>query len=191
MTDHLKNTEKLLSVGIRRHGAEALLAYLREKLSTADLEQQFGHANPTPLTVTDRDFLLVAESMFTEAMRTSGLAFMLPRACSEYLCQCITRHLDAFQADGCPNCYGPIPDSTREELTDLRSQLRKARLLGLPLSVAHKYDFDLKTAAYPFVRVSFTEDELRKLARGTHECVVFTAVVPSDPTSDSRKEQES
>jgi hypothetical protein len=181
MTDHFKRIEMLLSVGIRRHGAEALLAYLREELSTADLEKQFGHANPAPLTVTARDFLKLAESTFTEAMRTDGLAFMLPRACSEYLCACITRHLDV-----------PIPESTREELVDLRSQLRKARLLGLPLSVAHKYDFDLKTAAVgPFVRVSFTEDELRKLARGTHECVVFTAVVPSDPTADSQKEQES
>jgi hypothetical protein len=164
MTDHLKNTEKLLSVGIRRHGAEALLAYLREELSTAALENQFGRADPTPLTATDRGFLELAESTFTEAMRTDGLTFMFPRACSEYLCQCITRHLDA------PFVYpATIPLDTREELTDLRSQLRKARLLGLPLSVARKYDFDLKTAAYPFVRVSFTEDELRKLARGTHD----------------------
>jgi hypothetical protein len=179
MTDHLKNVKKPLSVGIRRHGAEALLAYLREELSTAGLEKQFGCSNPTPLTVTDRDFLLVAESKFTEAMRTGGLVFMLPRACSEYLCQCITRHLgDHFVYPA------PIPLDTREELTDLRSQLRKARLLDLPLSVAHKYDFVLHTAGVS-VRVSFTEDELRKLARGTHECVVFTAVVPSDPTSDS------
>jgi hypothetical protein len=173
MTDHPKNMEKPLSVGIRRHGAEALLAYLRELLSTADLEKQFGHANPTPLTVTDRGFLKLAESTFTEAMRTDGLTFMFHRACSEYLCQCITRHLDDY-----------LNRHNLEELVDLRSRLRKARLLDLPLSVAHKYDFVLHTAGVS-VRVSFTEDELRKLARGTHECVVFTAVVPSDPTADS------
>jgi hypothetical protein len=179
MTDHLKNTEKLLSVGIRRHGAEALLAYLREKLSTADLEKQFGHANPTLRNNVERGFLKLAESAFTEAMRTDGLTFTFPRACSEYLCQCITWHLDDY-----------LNRHNLEELVDLRSQLRKARLLDLPLSVAHKYDFVLHTAGVS-VRVSFTEDELRKLARGTHECVVFTAVPPSDPTTDSQKERES
>ena len=56
-----------------------------------------------------------------------------------------------------------------------------------PLLKTHaqpKYDFILSVADVA-VRVSFTEEELRKLARGTHECVVFTAVVPPDPTADS------
>jgi hypothetical protein len=175
-----------LRVGLTRHGAEALLAYLREELTTADAERLFGHSNPSPLTKQELRFLKLAESTFKGAMRTDGLTFMFPRACSQYLCQCITRHLETVSLDAST----AISPSDREELIDLRSQLRKARLLDLPLSIAHKYDFVLHTAGVS-VRVSFTENELHKLARGTHECVVFTAVVPSDPTADSQKEQES
>lgn len=176
MTDHIKNPARLLAVGLGRHGAEALLAYLREKLTTADAERLFGHSNPSPLTKQELGFLKLAESVFRGVMRTDGMTFMFPRACSEYLCQCITRHLE--------NINLSLSPSDREELLDLRSQLRKARLLDLPLCVAPKYDFELMTANV-CVRVSFTEEELRKLARGTHECVVFTAVVPPDPTADS------
>ena len=186
----MTNPHSNLCVGLSRHGGEAILVYLKQELVTADAERQFGHANPAPHTDAELGFLKLAESTFKAAMRTDGLTFMLPRACSEYLCQCITRHLDAIQADGCANCYGDITPSNREELIDLRSQLRKARLLDLPLCVSHKYDFELNTANVS-VRVSFTEEELRKLARGTHECVVFTAAVPPDPTSsttDSYKE---
>jgi hypothetical protein len=178
----------ILCVDLRRHGAEAILAYLREELTTADAERLFGHSNPAPRTKKELGFLKLAESTFKEAMRTDGLSFMFPRACSEYLCQCITRHLENINL----SVSNAISPSDRAELLDLRSQLRKARLLDLPMRVSHKYDFDLNTAAVgPVVRVSFTADELRKLARGTHECVVFTAVVPPDPTADSHKEQES
>ena len=180
MSDHLKNIECLLALELSRHSVEAILAYLREKLTNADAERLFGHSNPAPRTKKELGFLKFAESMFKEAMRTDGLTFMLPRACSEYLCQCITRHLETISLDAST----AISPSDREELIDLRSQLRKARLLDLPLRVAPKYDFVLKTANV-CVRVSFTEDELRKLARGTHECVVFTAVVSPDPTADS------
>jgi len=180
MTDHIKNPARLLAVGLRRHGAEALLAYLRKVLTNAAAERLFGHANPAPLTKKELGFLKLAESVFREVMRTDGLTFMFPRACSEYLCQCITRHLGNINL----NASTAISPSDREELLDLRSQLRKARLLDLPMRVAPKYDFELKTANV-CVRVSFTEEELRKLARGTHECVVFTAVVPPDPTSST------
>lgn len=182
---------------LSRHGVEAILAYLKQELPIAELKHQSGYSYPAPTTEIELGFLKLAESTFKEAMRTDGLSFMFPRACSEYLCQCITRLLDADSLDApngaiSPSDRGAISPSDREELIDLRSQLRKARLLDLPLCVAPKYDFELKTAAVgPFVRVSFTEDELRKLARGTHECVVFTAVVPPDPISsitDSHKE---
>ena len=174
---------------LSRHGAEAILAYLKQELTAADAERLFGHSNPAPRTKKELGFLKLAESTFKEAMRTDGLSFMFPRACSEYLCQCITRHLENINL----SVSNAISPSDREELLDLRSQLRKARLLDLSLCVAPKYDFFLSAAAVA-VRVSFTEEELRKLARGTHECVVFTAVVPPDPTSsttDSQKEQES
>ena len=173
MSDHL-------AVGLRRHGAEAILAYLREELTNAAAERLFGHSNPAPHTKKELGFLKLAESTFKESLRTDGLTFMFPRAGSEYLCQCITRHLETVSLDAST----AISPSDREELIDLRSQLRKARLLDLPLRVAPKYDFVLKTANV-WVRVSFTEEELRKLARGTHECVVFTAAVPPDPTADS------
>ena len=182
MADH----HPTLRVGITRHSAEAILVYLKQELHIAELKHQFGYAYPAPTTEIELGFLKLAESAFREAMRINDLTVMFPRACSEYLCQCITRHLDAVSLDAST----AISPSDREELIDLRSQLRKARLLDLPLCVAPEYDFILSTADVS-VRVSFTEEELRKLARGTHECVVFTAIAPPDPTSsttDSHKE---
>ncbi len=55
---------------------------------------------------------------------------------------------------------------------------------NIPIHIEHRYRFALH-ADDVAVEVQFSLEELRKLARGTHECVVFTAVVPPDPTADS------
>jgi hypothetical protein len=47
--------------------------------------------------------------------------------------------------------------------------------------IAPKYHFELRTRDV-CTAVYFSEEELRNLARGTHEAVVFNAVVPPDPT---------
>ena len=164
---------------LSRHGAEALLEIVKNALECADLEKKYGHANPTPRTDVEIGFLKLTESYIRNALTSPDTPFRFQPECSAFLCTEITAYLDCTSQG-----ISEISDDEREYYFDTRAKLRDARFMGFPLYVAPKYDFIL-SAADVAVRVSFTEEELRKLARGTHECVVFTAVVPPDPTADS------
>lgn len=72
-------------------------------------------------------------------------------------------------------------DNARLSLRSAIERLHKSMHHNIPIHIERKYRF-LLHADDVAVEVQFSLEELRNLARGTHQAVVLNAVVPSDPT---------
>jgi len=155
-----------------RHDADTLMSVVKDKLQNHNLSSALSGQQPAGIGL-----LKTIESSLKSALEaTNGIVsattFHLSDECLEHATELVENEYD-----------GTDDAETCEMYRALRYTLRVAAKHGnkYPFKIAPKYYFEL-CARGVCVAVFFSEDELRKLASGTHEAVVFTAVVPPDPT---------
>lgn len=162
-----------------RHDADLILDIIEFRTTYADACAEHNSTGPAQITDPEKLGLLkTIESMFKSAMQaTNGIAnnatFHLSDTHLKYLIVLVTHAYEDAN-----------PDSS---LFDSYQMLRHGLIMAdadgntRPFKIAPKYRFELRTRDV-CTAVYFSEEELRNLARGTHEAVVFNAVVPPDPT---------
>lgn len=158
-----------------RHQADLLLDVFEFRTTYADACVEHGAAAPWQISNPEKLRLLKSiESAIKNAMKET-----IPDAATFHLNYDQLQYLRALLL--CEYEDSAVDPSLQAEYATIR------RLVSLswnnacrPFKIHPKYRFELRTRGV-LVAVYFTEEELRNLARGTHEAVVFNAVVPHDP----------
>lgn len=162
-----------------RHDADLILDIIEFRTTYADACAEHNATGPARITDPKRLGLIEdIESAIKSAMQatngiTNNATFHLGDAHLKYLIVLVTHEYE--DADPDSSMFGSYQK--------LRHDLIMADADGntRPFKIEPKYRFELRTRDV-LVAVYFSEEELRNLARGTHEAVVFNAVVPPDPT---------
>lgn len=161
-----------------RHDADLILDIIEFRTTYADACAEHNSTGPAQITDPEKLGLLkTIESTFKSAMQaTNGIAnnatFRLSDACLDYLLELVTYEYEDSDFDS---------ESMNTYLL-LRLALIAAKHDNTrSFKIEPKYRFELRTRGV-CTAVYFSEEELRRLASGTHEAVVFNAVVPPDPT---------
>lgn len=162
-----------------RHDADLILDIIEFRTTYADACAEHNSTGPAQITDPEKLGLIKdIESTIKSAMQaTNGIAnnatFHLSDACLDYLIELVT-----YDYEDCD-----VDSELKAAYFTLRLGLVAAQGYGnkCPFKIAPKYRFELRARGV-CTAVYFSEEELRNLARGTHEAVVFNAVVPPDPT---------
>lgn len=171
-------TDQQESFIMPRHDADLILDIIEFRPTYADVCAANNSTGSAQIIDPEKLGLLkTIESTLKSAMQaTNGIAnnatFHLSDACLDYLLELVTHAYEDSDFDS---------ESMNTYLL-LRLALIAAKHDNTrSFKIEPKYRFELH-ARDVLVAVYFSEEELRNLASGTHEAVVFNAVVPPDPT---------